>query len=100
MILLIFYLIICFLNIRAVAIPRKNLLIVDSDFCFKKTSSKKCKELISIIETMQRVEYINASYKCQTSLLGLQTELIKKYYYKNKFEKFNQQIIPFVIKNC
>ena len=47
---------------------------------------------------MQLSESEQNRYKCQSSILGLQTELIETY----SFKKINKNIvmIPYVIKNC
>ena len=52
------------------------------------------------MEKMQLVEYEQNRYKCQSSILGLQTELIETYY--NKKSKKNKKgfMIPYVNKNC
>ena len=53
------------------------------------------------MEKIQVVEYEQNRYKCQASILGLQTELIETYYFKKKFKNKKSGImIPYVIKNC
>ena len=51
------------------------------------------------MEKIQLVESEQERYKCQSSILGLQTELIEAYYFK-KVKKTNVIMIPYVIKNC
>ena len=66
--------------------------------CFETRNDDKCKELILLTERMQLSEYDKGNLKCQTSILGLQTEIIKKTY----FDKDNVSVktIPSLIKNC
>ena len=52
------------------------------------------------MEKIQLVESEQNRYKCQSSIIGLQTELIEAYYFRN-FKKNKEGImIPYVIKNC
>ena len=41
-----------------------------------------CKNLFLEMEKIQLVEFEQNRYKCQSSILGLQTELIEAYYFK------------------
>ncbi len=68
--------------------------------CYSNSKLKMCKNIISYFEIIQLREYNRGNYRCQTSILGAQTELIKKIYF-DKMES-NKPIIslPFVIKNC
>ena len=68
--------------------------------CMKYSQSTVCKELVSEIEKLQIVEFDQNRFKCQSSLLGLQSEIIKAYYLKNHFNKRISFMIPYVIKNC
>ena len=52
------------------------------------------------MEKIQLVESEQDRFKCQTSILGLQTELIEAYYFKNLKKYQNPIMIPYVIKNC
>ena len=52
------------------------------------------------MEKIQLVEYEQNRYKCQTSILGLQTELIEVYYFKKLKKNKKAIMIPYVIKNC
>ena len=61
---------------------------------------KVCSNLFLEIEKMQLVEYEQNRYKCQASLLGLQTELIEAYYFKKYKKNKNGIMLPYVIKNC
>ena len=78
----------------------KSEILRKANDCFKDLQYKECSNLFVEIEKIQLVESEKNRYKCQASILGLQTELIEVYYFK----KFNQSkkgiMIPYVIKNC
>ena len=57
-------------------------------------------ELVSQIETLQLVVFDQNRFKCQSSLLGLQSELIEAYFLKNFSNERISFMIPYVIKNC
>ena len=79
----------------------KSEILRKSNECFKDFQYKVCNNLFLEMEKMQLVEYEQNRYKCQASILGLQTELIETYYLK-KFlnKKRNGIMIPYVINNC
>ena len=52
------------------------------------------------MERIQVLESEQNRYKCQASILGLQTELIEAYYFKDLIKNYNSIMIPYVIKNC
>ena len=53
------------------------------------------------MEKIQLVASDQNRYKCQASILGLQTELIEFYYFKKKLKNNKKAImISYVIKNC
>ena len=68
--------------------------------CFVTKNDDKCKEMILLTERMQLREYYKGNFKCQTSLLGLQTELIKNIYFENDKDNLSWKTIPSLIKNC
>ncbi len=71
-----------------------------SNECIKDSQNQVCRELISQIEILQSVVFDQNRFKCQSSLLGLQSELIEAYFFK-KFPKDRVSLmIPYVIKNC
>ena len=71
-----------------------------SNECFKDFQYKICNNLFLDIEKIQLIESERNRYKCQSSILGLQTELIEAYYFKNLEKYQNSIMIPYVIKNC
>ena len=68
--------------------------------CFETGGENICKEMILLTEQMHIGEYYKGNFKCQTSLLGLQTELIKNIYFDKNQKKLSEKTIPFLIKNC
>ena len=78
----------------------KSEILRKSSECLKDLQYKVCNNLFWEMEKIQVMEYENNRYKCQASILGLQTELIETYYFK-KLEKNKKGImIPYVNKNC
>ena len=79
----------------------KSKILKESSNCIKDSQTQICKELVSEIEKLQLVFFDQNKFKCQSSLLGLQSEIIEAYFFK-KFSN-NKKIslmIPYVIKNC
>ena len=68
--------------------------------CFDADNEVKCKEMILLTEQMQLREYNKGNLKCQTSILGLQTELIRNIYFDREKDNVAMKIIPSLIKNC
>ena len=71
-----------------------------SNQCLKDFENQVCSKLILEMERLQIFESENNRYKCQSSILGLQTELIKVNYFKKSKKDQNIITIPYVIKNC
>ena len=61
---------------------------------------QNCKELVSEIEKLQQVVFDQNRFKCQSSLLGLQSEIIEAYFLKNFSNQRISFMIPYVNKNC
>jgi len=78
----------------------KSKILLNSNECIKNPQNQVCKELVSQIERLQLSMFDQNRFKCQSSLLGLQSQLIEAYFFK----KFSTNRIPFmtpyVIKNC
>ena len=68
--------------------------------CFETENDDKCKEIIVLAEEMQLKKYYEGNLKCQTSILGLQTELIKNFYFNRNKNNVSWKTIPSLIKNC
>ena len=81
-------------------LPTKSYILLDTNECIKYPQNQICKELISQIERLQLAMFDQNRFKCQSSLLGLQSQLVEAYFFK----KFSANRIPFttsyVIKNC
>ena len=84
----------------AETIPTKSKILKESSDCIKNSQNQVCKELVSDIEKLQLVVFDQNRFKCQSSLLGLQTEIIEAYFFNNSSNKINSLMIPHVIKNC
>ena len=85
----------------AETIPTKSKILKQSSDCFKDSRTQLlCKELVSEIEKLQLVVFDQNRFKCQSSLLGLQTEIIEAYFFNNSSNERISLMIPYVIKNC
>ena len=78
----------------------KSEILGKSKECFKDLQFKVCSNLFLEIEKIQLIESEQNRYKCQASLLGLQTEIIEAYYFKKQEKNKKAIMIPYVIKNC
>ena len=84
----------------AETIPTKSKILKESSACIKDSKTQICKALISEIEKLQLVVFDQNRFKCQSSLLGLQTEIIEAYFFNNFSNESISLMIPYVIKNC
>ena len=82
----------------AETIPTKSKIIKESSECIKDSQNEVCRELVFQIEKLQLLVFDQNRFKCQSSLLGLQSELIEAYFLRNYSNK--SFMIPFVNKNC
>ena len=79
----------------------KTEILRKSNECFKYIQYEVCNNLLLEMEKIQLVASDQNRYKCQASILGLQTELIEFYYFKKKLKNNKKAImISYVIKNC
>ena len=87
-------------SIFAEKLLNKSEILRKSNECSRDLNYKVCYNLLLEMEKIQLVESEQNRYKCQSSIIGLQTELIEAYYFRN-FKKNKEGImIPYVIKNC
>ena len=86
--------------VLAEIIPTKSYILKQSSVCFKDSQTQVCEELVSELEKFQLVVFDQNRFKCQSSLLGLQSEIIEAYYLKNFLKNRVSFMIPYVIKNC
>ena len=95
--------IIIFLNSNVEMISTESFnssFLQDLKKCFETKNDDICKEKILLTERMQLREYYNNNLKCQTSILGLQTELIRNIYFEKNKNNISWKTIPSLIKNC
>ena len=78
----------------------KSKILKESRDCIKDSQTQVCKELVSEIEKLQLVVFDQNRFKCQSSLLGLQSAIIEAYFLKNLSNKRISYMIPYVIKIC
>ena len=84
----------------AETIPTRSKILKQSRDCIRYSQTQVCKDLVSKIEKLQLVVFDQNRFKCQSSLLGLQSEIIEAYFLKNFSDKRSSFMIPYVIKNC
>ena len=84
----------------AETIPTKSRILKLSSNCIKDFKIEVCKELVFEIEELQLIVFDQNKFKCQSSLLGLQSEIIEAYFLKNSSNKRIFFMKPYVIKNC
>ena len=86
--------------VMAETIPTKSEILKQTSFCIKGSQTQVCKELISKIEKLQLLVFNQNRFKCQSSLLGLQSEIIEAYFFKKSSNLRMSLVTPYVIKNC
>ena len=84
----------------AETIPTKSKILKEASYCIKDSQDQVCKELISEIEKFQFLVFDQNRFKCQSSLLGMQSAIIEAYFLKNFLNEKISFTIPYVIKNC
>ena len=84
----------------AETIPTKSNILRQSSDCIKDSQTQVCKELVSDIEKLQLVVFDQNKFKCQSSLLGMQSAIIEAYFLRNFSNESISLMIPYVIKNC
>jgi len=86
--------------VMAETIPTKSKILKNASYCIKDSQAQVCKELISEIEKLQLLVFDQNRFKCQSSLLGMQSAIIEAYFLKNFSNDKISFTIPLVIKNC
>ena len=84
----------------AETIPTKSKILKESNDCIKDSQTQNCKDLVSEIEKIQLIAYDQNRFKCQSSLLGIQSAIIEAYFLKDFSNERITFAIPYVIKNC
>jgi len=90
----------CFVEMISAEYQYNSLFLKELKKCFETEDDHKCKEMILLTERMQLKEYYKGNLKCQTSLLGLQTEIIKNIYFDKNKDNVSGKTISSLIKNC
>ena len=86
--------------VLAETIPTKSKILKESSDCMKDSQTQVCKELVSEIEKLQLVAFDQNRFKCQSSLLGMQSAIIETYLSRDFSNERISFMIPYVIKNC
>ena len=86
--------------VMAETIPTKSKILKEASYCIKDSQAQVCKKLFSEIEKLQILVYDQNRFKCQSSLLGMQSAVIETYFLKNFSNERISFTIPYVIKNC
>ena len=86
--------------VMAETIPTKSRILKEASDCIKDSQTQVCKELITEIEKLQILVFDQNRFKCQSSLLGIQSAIVEAYFLKNFSNERISFTIPYVIKNC
>merc|ERR1711880_25193 len=86
--------------VTAETIPTKSNILKEASYCIKDSQAQVCKKLFSEIEKLQLLVFDQNRFKCQSSLLGMQSAIIEAYFLKNFSNERISFTIPYVIKNC
>ena len=86
--------------VMAETIPTKSKILKEARYCIKNSQNQVCKELVDEIEKLQLLVFDQNRFKCQSSLLGMQSAIIEAYFLKNLSNERISLTIPYVIKNC
>ena len=86
--------------VLAETMPTKSKILKEANHCIKDYQAQVCKELVSEIEKLQLLVFDQNRFKCQSSLLGMQSAIIEAYFLKNFSNERISFMIPYVIKNC
>ena len=86
--------------VLAESIPTKSKILKNANYCSKDSQAQVCRELVFEIEKFQLLVFDQNRFKCQSSLLGMQSAIIEAYFLKNFSNERNSFTIPYVIKNC
>tara|TARA_Y100000589_G_scaffold202545_1_gene191035 strand:- start:255 stop:650 length:396 start_codon:yes stop_codon:yes gene_type:complete len=68
--------------------------------CLRKSNFEECRKLIFVLEKLHNQASNQGNFKCQSTLLGIQTELIKNLYFENNDVVSESIIYSNLIKNC
>ncbi len=86
--------------VLAESIPTKSKILKNANYCSKDSQAQVCRELVFEIEKLQLLVFDQNRFKCQSSLLGLQSAIVEAHFLKNFSNERISFTIPYVIKNC
>ena len=86
--------------VMAETMSTKSKILKNANYCIKDSQAQVCKELVFEIEKLQLLVFDQNRFKCQSSLLGMQSAIIEAYFLKNFSNERISFTIPYVIKNC
>jgi len=86
--------------VMAETIPTKSKILKQSSDCIKDSQPQVCEELVLEIEKLQLLVFDQNRFKCQSSLMGMQSAIIEAHFLKNFSNERISFTIPYVIKNC
>ena len=86
--------------VMAETISTKSKILKESSNCIENSQTQVCKELVSEIEKLQLVVFDQNRFKCQSSLLGMQSAIIEAYFLKKTSKEKISFMVQYVIKNC
>ena len=86
--------------VMAETIPTKSKILKQASYCIKDSQAQVCEKLFSEIEKLQLLVFDQNRFKCQSSLLGMQSAIIDAHFLKNFSNERISFAIPYVIKNC
>ena len=86
--------------VMAETIPTKSKILKNASYCIEDSQAQVCKDLVSELEKLQLIVFDQNRFKCQSSLLGMQSAIIEAYFFKNFSNQRTSFMIPYVIKNC
>ena len=84
----------------AETIPTKSKILKKANYCIRDSQAQVCKDLVSEIEKLQLLVFDQNRFKCQSSLLGMQSAIIEAYFLKNFSKERIAFMVPYVFKNC
>ena len=86
--------------VMAETMPTKSRILKEARDCTQDSQLQVCKELVSEIEKLQLTVFDQNRFRCQSSLLGMQSAIIEAYFLENFSNERISFTFPYVIKNC
>ena len=86
--------------VMAETMPTKSRILKEASDCTKDSQPQVCKELVSEIEKLQLTVFDQNRFRCQSSLLGMQSAIVEAYFLENFSNERISFTFPYVIKNC